>query len=1104
MADLDLSILDRVKKRLYGLDTQVIPNFQDSLLFGSTQVIGEKHEAETQLVENQEENAPNTELNTQNGTQLTVLSTQIPETSTQRVIRLPQLALNEEDFATPQTQVTAPPFIPGPEDVPVELTREEKLARLVELKRRERIREEQQLQADISHTTLTDEENDLDDAADTTRDSSVQKNATTKKELEEIDRKLNEEKRNRTIQPIFQKSETNPVKQLLAAFDSDSEGENAPSSEQVLKLSPTTSPIKVGATKGDIELDSDSDFDTTNVLDLIAKPQLPIAKNRKNPIDEYAQRLKKRMLSSPTRSDEGVITLDDSGDETAAEATPSDIPQLTKEQQFVLKQRYSRKKFERIKSNIAYSKFHQPRGREKSLKLFNELRAANVKQLNELKESNPDAELLEEIEKEEEEMGNLLEREMERVRRIRKKEKLQEKAKLRLINGGDNDEDDADYNSNEGNEDVPDSEVDSNSGESEFSDENELDDEETETVSRPKRVVLSDDEEDAPTATNSSFTEPATKRHDDSYMFGGTSDEVEVPDDEMEVRAGGHDDTSASTMDLEVEHRESNQYELFLNLAPRKAQDVSFTESTIDESFHVPELPSFQDITETQETNADNLPTQADAQSYPATQIIPSATLAVSPATQIIPSATHTSKTLTDKTQEDVYSDDEEQDLPAAVNRGRRHISKNVLHSVQEEDEDDEADNEKEQELLKEKLALFEAKIRRKELKARRLRKEMERRGIKNIVEGEAEESEDEWKGIGGAENEESDQANSEDERMIDNDFNIDLNDEEVRKKFMEQYQIKDRKELEKLIDDIKNHKLTKRARANRFDIELSDEEDELLMAYRRQKLQEQKQRLLANLKLMKLALNVKSRAFFESMEEESNIITLDNELGEEDSASESEPKPSENNSQGTDADEVEAAPIKKVIRIHEAFVQRQLSFLSKTDDDDYLEIQRMSNAQHGIASDDDIDDLATLKSRSLSNLYTRNPTPEVVDLDTLSNKRTHDEIQTDNDEDDDDDDDGFSHVFKRPSMVASFRSFQEKQGVQVSTKSFSGVTVNKQYKVASGSKASITYMSKSNKQKGIPSSKYESSKAKEIEESIGRAHRESSSSLYKAGGTFS
>ena len=55
----------------------------------------------------------------------------------------------------------------------------------------------------------------------------------------------------------------------------------------------------------------------------------------------------------------------------------------------------------------------------------------------------------------------------------------------------------------------------------------------------------------------------------------------------------------------------------------------------------------------------------------------------------------------------------------------------------------------------------------------------------------------------------------------------------------MEEYQIKDQKELEKLLDDIKNHRLIKRTgiNSNGLDIEISDEEDQLLEAYRKQNL---------------------------------------------------------------------------------------------------------------------------------------------------------------------------------------------------------------------------------------------------------------------------
>lgn len=1063
MADFDLSILDRVKKRLYGdenQDTQVIPSFEQSILFAPTQPLKDAT------------NTSGQQSKTQNVAE---------------AIKLPQLELDESEFAKPAASTQ---IISNATQLPVADawdSQNEPATQNTQDDHDDRVITDAQLQADISHATLTDEENDLDDAADTTRDSSVQKVISTKKELEEIEKRLSEQKRTRIIQPAFHKISTDPVKQLVAAFDSDSEREDAPSSEQILKLSPTTSPMKVTTGKPDIELDSDSDFDTTNVLDMITNTQQPTSKSKRNPIDEYAQRIKKQILSSPTRSDTGVIALDDSGDETGAESKPADVPKLTKDQQLLIKQKFSRKKLQKSKMRLGYSKFHQPRARERSARLLDDLRSANAKQLNQLKEGNPDAELLEEIEKEEEEMGNLLEREMERVRRIRKKEKLQEKAKLALLNG-DNEDDDADYNEQNGSEDVPDSDV--NSGESEFDDsENEQHSENEEgTITRTKRVVLSESEddaenaeigEDAEDAEDAANVTVAASRHDDSYMFGGKSDEIEPEEEVMQIQAGEHQSPSLKSLG-HLDHSQSSSHELFANLAPR-GEKASANNSIIEDSLPaIPEAPSFLDISETQDTNVDtNLPTQAD------TQLV--FNLAESLAGE--------------STQADAYSDDEEEELSSALARGRKHISKNALSSVQEleeeEDEEEEVDDEREQEMLKERLAMYEAKIRRKELKARKRRKELERRGIKNVVEGEAEESEDEWKGIGGLDEEGSDQANSEDERMIDNNFNLDLNDEEVRKKFMEQYQIKDRKELEKLIDDIKNHKLNKRARANRFDIELSDEEDELLMAYRRQKLQEQKQRLLANQKLMKLALNDKSKAFFESIQDDIVSIALDEEAeeNEEETSPEPEKAESKGNSQATEPDEEEseAAPAKKVIRIEEAFVQRQLSFLSRTEDDDYQEIQRRSRMQEG--SDEEIEDLSTLKSRCLSNLYTGSST-SMIDL-TDSAKRAHAEVDTDEDEDE------FPHAFKKPSVVASFRSYQEKQGVQVSSKSFSGVTVNKQYKVASGSKASITYMSKAVKLKSGTASLHQNSRLKEIEELIGQAHRTSSHKL-KSGGTFS
>lgn len=1053
-------ILARVKKRLYGdqADTQVIPDFSSSILFAPekseeiqhTQPLHGAALVLPQLLPDDAEFAQQSAIPTQLTQKVHHVGHDIQHTveSTQKV-----------DSDAP-TQV-----IGNPEE---ELSREERLAALIEKKRQERLAAEAALEAEISHTTLTDEEQDLE--ADRTLDSSVQKNVTTKKELEQIERFLSEQKRTKSIQPVFEKRNTNPVQQLLSAFDSDSETEPL-GSEPALKLSPTTSPVKtVGK---EIDSDDDIDFDTSNVLDLITNPQKPHSPKKTNPIESYAQKLKKQILSSPTNAKEAVIMLDDTDDERGPGDQKDEIPILKKEQQFLIKQKFSKKRFMKEKK-ILYSKHHHP---AKSEALFDALRRANAKQLLELREADPDAGLLDEIEREEEEMGNLLEREMERVRRIRQKEKLQAKALEASLN---REEDDEDYEDNPVNEsEVPDSDNSFNSG-SDMSDDEDENDGGTSVPKTNRRIILSDDEDEMSSSAEKDQStvipdsiarrESVDQRHDDSYMFGGVKEQgVESDEEVLRIQSDYQGSSSPSRGPIEdnVKDDGMNLYKLFLNLAPRRESLLSANNSIVEESV-VLEAPSFQDLPASQNTlDLDNvLPTQVDTQ----------------PIDDVEPA--------------EAYSDDEDADLPNALRRGRKLISKNSLASLAEEDEDSEMDEGQKEEMLKEKLALFEAKIRKKELKARKMRKDMERKGFKSIVEGEAEESDDEWKGVGGADAEDSDQANSEDERMIDNNFNIDLNDEEVRKKFMEQYQIKDRKDLEKLMDDIKNHRLTKRARTNRFDIELSDEEDEILMAYRRQKLEEQKKRLLANSKLMKLSNSEKSQAFFESMQEEVVSVILDDEeddVSEQDADAQGDTE--ENGDTQTDQD---SAPAKKSIRIEESFVLKQLSFLSKTEDDDYYAIQKASDAQHGLEADESIEDISTLKHRCLSNLFSRSQTPQSIEESTR--KRPADEILTNDDEDADDD---FSHVFKKPSVVNSFRSFQEKQGVQVSTKSFKGVTVNKQYKVASGGKASITYMSKASKSKLLVAPKFKSSRAKHIEESVDKAKLDHRNSIFGSGSSF-
>lgn len=1074
----DLSVLERIKQRLYGngdsdVPTQVIekPKFLDQLLASLlfTQPLPQL------AIEDAEVAAPENHPET----------TQVLPQTTQVLLR-PEQAEKASSQVSPPSRNINSLFVDLEDEEPLNLSREDKINALIEKKRQQRLAADE-LEADITRTSLTDEENDLNEH-DRLIDSSVLEPKSSRKHLDEIDQFLNAQKRDRVIQPKFQSKIAFTNDRFLSAFESDEEDANAASElslEQNIRSSPITSPVKqVSKSKdefSDVEL---------NILGLV-NPVQQTPKKKKlashNPIQIYAQNLKRQLLSSPTQENDAntsqkLVNLDDSDSESDhqmmvryssspaprqmipsarnAVANTDDlktIPQLSKEMNLMIKQKFSKKNGK--KSN-AISLPKNLRNNFRAVgpsnnKLFSGLKQANVNQLTELRKLNPDQELIEQIENDEEEMGNLLEREMERARKIRKQEKLKERAKMALLGEGDFD---ADYKDNAGLEDdeeVPDSEVGESFDEGEDDDEDDEDDEDNDdededddidiSNKRARRIVLSDDE-DAVENKQDHQQAPSRKpsvskpRNDDSWMFGvDDSLDVQDHDDRIDIDQTHKPElVSHNDNDTEVSFAESNQsYELFQNLKQRTLPEFSQLAEVEEEPSRVEiNLPSFNSSYSQQATQID--PTQVDTTNILATQ--EDNTQMDKPFTQAIPE-----------------EEEEEEDIPSALSKGRKLIRKNAIAV----DSDSEEAPEETPEEMEERRKVFESKLRRKELRERKKRKEMEKKGLKNILQGEAEESEDEWHGIGGLDNELSDQADSEDEKMIDNNFNIDLNDEAIRKKFMEEYQIKDRKELEKLMDDVKNHRLVKKAGVAGLDLEFSDEEDELLMAYRRQKLREQKERLMASKKMQQLSKNERAKAFFESIQDSTLDIQLDDNDDEVEETEDSQTDKDDSENAG-----VEQRPKKRLI-LEESFVQKQLLFLNNTEDD-YEAQQRVSRRQHGLLSDEE-DDLQTLRARSFHNLHTKSSLEESMEPE--SPKRPLE-----------DSDDELMPVFKRPSVVQSFRMEQDVSAVQ-----FTGVTVSKQYKVASGAKASITYMSKQAK---TVQKNFKSSRARKLEEQIHDAKR--------------
>ncbi|KAK7678613.1 hypothetical protein QCA50_018336 [Cerrena zonata] len=212
----NMDILSKVKQRLFGQDTQPINTpaqdtqpinqsfpFENSLLF-STQKINQPSE---QINQPSESNQPG-------------------ESKSQAV----NLKL----------------FVDLDDDEEPKYDRQAEIAKLTGLKRLKRLENEKSLQNDLNHTTLSDEEKELDDELyDKTIDSSTINHQPTRKELEEEDKFININKRKMEIRSNFKNKITFSKNQFLDDFDSDKEDQlDNLGLNNELKSSPVTSPIK--------------------------------------------------------------------------------------------------------------------------------------------------------------------------------------------------------------------------------------------------------------------------------------------------------------------------------------------------------------------------------------------------------------------------------------------------------------------------------------------------------------------------------------------------------------------------------------------------------------------------------------------------------------------------------------------------------------------------------------------------------------------------------------------------------------------------------------------------------------------------------------------
>lgn len=861
-----------------------------------------------------------------------VSSTPAADMSTQVIASLADTQVVEEDKASD-------------DEIPVELSTQERQARILELAaQRKASRERMQQELQLANIDAPSSDDDDDDLEIELASVLITQSRTTNKQLEEAEKFLGIRKRSRDIRPDFAPV-TNQAKQTLVSGFDDSDDDNMMHSQShQTQLTPITSPQQPEQVKLALSPHQVGPDPITRYLDLV------------------------RAFSSAEPPSE--LELDDSESDS--------IPSLRKDQELEIKSKFLRRvigedgKASKIPVSVRRL---VPTDRKKTItKAILDLRKANINQIQEVRKADPNYEILEEIEKDEAMMGSLLEQEIERNQAIRRKERA--RAKLRSRNAS---KDDAD------------------AAAAEFSDVSVADSVYTSDSDNNDEEEANDHDSDDDSDDNQPQITSLQSRKDDAFMFE-TNSANETDSGLKGIVAKGQ--TKALITDLD--HNDSDDLDVSIMESHDKSTQL---DATADANTSI---LTFSDIN-TLEIGTD--PTQVDP---------------------------------TQMDVDDVDLEDDDVVNPALLKRGRRKIAAVVaaagapVDTIEEEadEEVNEADEAARAELLKQQAEAYAKKLRKQELKERKRRKALERNnGVKEILQNEAVESEDEWHGIGGADGDLLDVANSEDERMIDNALELDLNDEEVREKFMEQYKIKDKAELEKLLDDIKNHRLSKRAAARGLDLEFSDEEDEILMAYRRQKRAEQVARMAANRETLKKLTNDKQHAFFTTIEEPQEVITIDSD---EDSS--------------TPLDDDDGSQLKRKMIIKEDFVQKQLSFLNAKQDD-YTQLNALAKLQHGFIDDDGaIEDISVLKSKCMNHLASQ------------LGKRSFAEVEegdTDVDDEDDDDNDQF-HQFKRPLMVQLFRKSNKDQVIiNEGRPTFLGVVVNKQFKAAAGSKASISYISK-------------------------------------------
>ncbi|ODV84059.1 hypothetical protein CANARDRAFT_29508 [[Candida] arabinofermentans NRRL YB-2248] len=432
----------------------------------------------------------------------------------------------------------------------------------------------------------------------------------------------------------------------------------------------------------------------------------------------------------------------------------------------------------------------------------------------------------------------------------------------------------------------------------------------------------------------------------------------------------------------------------------------------------------------------------------------------------------------------DIAAEDEEEDDDEAIKPNRK--KKILTKATQATEEYSDAPNEEEEEDEETRAARSRAmRESRKQDEERRRRKEAEfkKKGVNQMMENEAVESEDEWHGIGGNDGEGSDGENSDDERMLDDASNVMVDENEIRAELIKNDVQADDLMIKKIFKDLKTGAFRKRrAKEGAYELDLSDDEDNQIMKlYENRRIEYQRQQLLKNKDLKNLSKDEKSKAFY-------NTIVLDNKKSE--SFQFEEPIVSENDSEEDDHDDKDPFVSKRKInkiqeesdnedeeeevvikpkkrKITREQVRSMISFLDEdndrpdsinldSDDDGFEEIREIKQNSR-IKLSENPQPRRLLISKSTHKSINSKSVPDSVDCLATQQKAMDDDSDSDFDESLID---GGILASRARSITASFKTNGNKKfKMSVSGREYQEVNVTTSSKQVMNTRGAVTYL---------------------------------------------